>query len=283
MKIIVYSLFFLIALVFVAAMVVAFPDGSNFTGSTGAPGESSCSCHGSPNLGSGSASIIAQGNFMPGETVNLIARVRSGSAQRWGFAVTALDNNNQAVGDLNATDLVRTQKTVSNNRQYIKQTDDGTDFGTVDSTEWPFQWVAPASGVDQVTFYMSGLAADGNYMPNGDSAYTTSLSISRTGVEDANGNTLPGEYELSQNYPNPFNPSTTIEYSIPVRSYVTISIFNTLGQKLRTIVKDSETAGRHAVVWDGKDAYGNAVSSGIYLYQIKAGDFAEARKMLLLK
>ena len=94
---------------------------------------------------------------------------------------------------------------------------------------------------------------------------------------------LPRSFSLSQNYPNPFNPSTTIEYSLPVRSKVTLSVFNILGQQVTTLVDEEQPAGTHAVPWDGTSDSGNGVASGVYLYRIKAGGFSDTRKMILLK
>ncbi len=94
---------------------------------------------------------------------------------------------------------------------------------------------------------------------------------------------LPEKYMLSQNYPNPFNLSTNIMYRIPEKSHVTITVFNLLGQKVKTLVDETKSAGEYRVRWDGNDEYGQEVSTGIYFYRIKAGDYAESRKMLLLK
>ncbi len=94
---------------------------------------------------------------------------------------------------------------------------------------------------------------------------------------------LPESFELSQNYPNPFNPSTTISYSLPRRSDVTIEIFNLLGQRVRTLVDESQSSGPHKVEWDGRDAEGKTVSSGVYLYRLKAEGGVLSRKMILLK
>ncbi len=105
-----------------------------------------------------------------------------------------------------------------------------------------------------------------------------------TDVDDppANGE-LPTAYSLSQNYPNPFNPSTTIEYSLPTKSYVTISIYNILGQEVKTLVNTSMSVGDHVTHWNGTDQAGERVASGIYFYRIKADDFVSSKKMLLLK
>jgi hypothetical protein len=102
------------------------------------------------------------------------------------------------------------------------------------------------------------------------------------GIDDPDGG-LPDRYALSQNYPNPFNPGTTIAYALPVAGEVEISIFNPLGQSIRRLVSAYQPAGSYTVDWDGKDSRGQPVASGVYLYRIVADDFAQARKMVLLK
>ncbi|UCG61521.1 MAG: VCBS repeat-containing protein [Candidatus Zixiibacteriota bacterium] len=94
---------------------------------------------------------------------------------------------------------------------------------------------------------------------------------------------LPGQYGLSQNYPNPFNPFTTIQYNLPSKADVTITVYNLLGQRVRLFQEGVRPAGTHQVVWDGRTDSGQPVSTGIYFYQLKAGDYLEAKKMLLLK
>ncbi|MCI0596575.1 MAG: T9SS type A sorting domain-containing protein, partial [candidate division Zixibacteria bacterium] len=94
---------------------------------------------------------------------------------------------------------------------------------------------------------------------------------------------LPASFELGQNYPNPFNPTTTIQYALPEPAQVELTIFNTLGQVVRTLMDGHQGAGYHQIVWDGKDEAGRSVSTGIYLYQIKAGDLVETKKMQLIK
>ena len=76
---------------------------------------------------------------------------------------------------------------------------------------------------------------------------------------------------------------TTIEYSVPSRTDVTIEIFNVLGQKVRTLVDETKTAGSYRVQWDGRDDAGSAVSTGLYLYRLSTGELVETRKMMLLK
>ena len=94
---------------------------------------------------------------------------------------------------------------------------------------------------------------------------------------------LPQKYALLDNYPNPFNPSTSIGYELPTNSQVILTIFNLLGQEIRTLVNENKEAGHHTVHWDGKDNFGKKAVSGVYLYQINAGDFRYTKKMLLLQ
>lgn len=93
----------------------------------------------------------------------------------------------------------------------------------------------------------------------------------------------PVSYELGQNYPNPFNPETTIRFKLQQREQVLLTIYNTLGQKVRTLVNDVLNTGTHAVSWDGRDDQGRAVASSIYLYRLQAGSFSETRKMTLIR
>ncbi len=105
-----------------------------------------------------------------------------------------------------------------------------------------------------------------------------------TGIaEDDDANDIPDAFGLSRNYPNPFNPSTTINYQLPQSAQVELSIFNIVGQKVVTLVSDHQTAGEKTVIWDGRNADGKAVASGIYVYRLQAGDFVRSYKMLLTK
>lgn len=93
----------------------------------------------------------------------------------------------------------------------------------------------------------------------------------------------PRHFALHQNYPNPFNPSTTIRYELPADARVTLKIYNTLGQIVRTLVDTRQSAGFQQTAWDGLDERGLRVGSGMYLYRLEAGGKVQARKMLMLK
>jgi len=94
---------------------------------------------------------------------------------------------------------------------------------------------------------------------------------------------LPTEYALDHNFPNPFNPETTIRYAVPDAGKVTLVIYSVLGQEIARLVDTDLTPGFYTVRWNGKDATGRGVASGIYLYRMQAGDFSNTHKMLLLK
>ncbi|MBI5463574.1 MAG: T9SS type A sorting domain-containing protein, partial [Ignavibacteriales bacterium] len=106
---------------------------------------------------------------------------------------------------------------------------------------------------------------------------------STTGVQDAPPLLVPEAFVLEQNYPNPFNPSTTISYQLPKESNVELRIYSVLGEAVRTLLSETQAAGYKSVVWDGRGDAGLSVSSGIYFYRLKAGEFVQVRKMLLAK
>lgn len=94
---------------------------------------------------------------------------------------------------------------------------------------------------------------------------------------------LPVHTYISQNYPNPFNSSTIIAFSLSEPSNTIITIYNLLGQKVKTVVEEQLPAGNHIAVWDGRNETGSSVSTGIYLFRIEAGSFSETKKLVLLR
>jgi hypothetical protein len=93
----------------------------------------------------------------------------------------------------------------------------------------------------------------------------------------------PKTFALVQNYPNPFNPSTLIRYQLPDEREVTLVVYNILGQTVKTLVHEFENAGTHEILWDATNDQGRRVSSGLYVYRIKAGTSTDTKKMILLK
>jgi hypothetical protein len=113
------------------------------------------------------------------------------------------------------------------------------------------------------------------------------LVVGKHGFVDeklAEARAIPTTYELSQNFPNPFNPATTIRYGLPGAERVTLKIYNLLGAEVATLVdNEQKPAGYHAVVWDAQDGAGRNVTSGVYFIRMRAGNFVQTRKTLLIE
>ncbi|NIR50858.1 S8 family serine peptidase [candidate division KSB1 bacterium] len=133
------------------------------------------------------------------------------------------------------------------------------------------------------------VTSDGEFAEDTHAVYVTSGGggISKEGNETAQ---LPQQFALHQNHPNPFNPTTEIRYDLPVAGEVTLSIFNVMGQKIRTLIEEQKPAGFHRIFWDGRDELGRQVGSGVFLYRISvrpndsgASPFEAVRKMTLLR
>ncbi len=108
------------------------------------------------------------------------------------------------------------------------------------------------------------------------------LNYKQTGI-NTNSNPITGDLKLFQNYPNPFNPVTTIEYNLPQATEVEVTILNSIGQKIKYLVREKQAAGRHQVTWSGQDNTGNKAASGVYYYKLSAGSFVRVKKMILLR
>jgi hypothetical protein len=131
---------------------------------------------------------------------------------------------------------------------------------------------------EALTFEVNGMAAT----VSGNTRWTEQESNEVT-VFAAGANPLPTGYALLQNYPNPFNPSTNIQFRLPEASEVNLTIYNVLGQEVRSLVAGVKEAGTHTIEWDGRDDNGSTVQSGMYFYRLQTPSFTEARKMTVLK
>ena len=101
------------------------------------------------------------------------------------------------------------------------------------------------------------------------------------GVEDFASSEYPKEYMLHQNHPNPFNPETTIEYELPYSSHVVLCIYNLMGQEVIRLVDGVKQPGMYNVVWNGRNHLGESLPSGIYVYQLLAGEYRQSQKLVL--
>lgn len=94
---------------------------------------------------------------------------------------------------------------------------------------------------------------------------------------------VANEILLDQNWPNPFNPSTNISFTLQKADFIQLNVYNTLGEKIKTLISGDQSRGEHSFIWNGKNDFGMSVSSGTYIYRLKAGQFTEAKKMLLIR
>jgi len=150
------------------------------------------------------------------------------------------------------------------------ETNDNVTFGTWNYTMYGF------SEPEEVCFTFYAVNCQGN------NSFNVTVE-----VYGENGNafesTIPVKTELAGNFPNPFNPETTIVYNLKENSNIQLEIFNTNGQKVKTLIDDFRDAGYHQIMWNGTDNQNKQVSSGLYFYRLKSNSFSQIRKMLLLK
>lgn len=114
-----------------------------------------------------------------------------------------------------------------------------------------------------------------------DGLFTVSLGSAVGDEDELSGR--PTKLTLFQNYLNPFNPITVIQYALPHECEADITVYNLLGQKVKTLVKRWEEAGYQQVIWDGRNDEAGEVASGVYFYKIKTEEFTESKKMVIIK
>lgn len=119
---------------------------------------------------------------------------------------------------------------------------------------------------------------------SGDSIGFYQLNVGDVGIDDDKpDHNKPKNFGLYQNYPNPFNPATTIKFEIPRRTNVSLKIYNIKGQGVANLVNTEMGRGIHEINWDGRSNDGNIIADGIYIYQLKAGDYSDEKRMLFMK
>lgn len=161
----------------------------------------------------------------------------------------------------------------------------GSDLGAYYSDNTGQSWQYLSSDLPLVSVYDMKVHQTANYLAIGTHArsmYKLDLSL-LTGMGENITQAIVQTFRLKQNYPNPFNPTTTIPYTLNKPVFTRLSIYNDLGQEVRTLVNENQGPGNYNVAWDGQDNNGEPVSSGIYIYQLQAGNASDSRKMMLVK
>ncbi|MCF8242618.1 MAG: T9SS type A sorting domain-containing protein, partial [Melioribacteraceae bacterium] len=161
--------------------------------------------------------------------------------------------------------------------------------GRYENGKWTIEFRKPFSGTSNDFEVVPGSSVDftyeifdnqgGTHPNDGFDAMVYSLDFSLvTNIESNEKENSPSAFTLSQNYPNPFNPSTTIKFSIPRTSEVSLKVYNMLGQEIAELINMQMSSGNYTVNFNAEN-----LSSGIYFYSIQAGDFSASKKMLLIK
>lgn len=141
-----------------------------------------------------------------------------------------------------------------------------------------------ANDVFNGTSNLINLSSLRNYSTDVSSYQSKIIIIDNSPLTDIKKNSpRPTSYDLFQNYPNPFNPTTTIVYSIPQTSRVSLEIYDILGRRIARLVNSVQQPGEYRIVWNGKNDFGQYVASGIYFYRLNSGNFVNVKKMVLLK
>ena len=142
-------------------------------------------------------------------------------------------------------------------------------------------WPALPAGL---TFDAATRTIAGTPRAAAETAYTYTVTDANGATASLSLQTRPTAFSLADNFPNPFNPATTIKYALPQAADVELTVYNVIGQPVRTLVAEHQSAGRYAVEWDATNDSGHSLSSGMYFYRLQAGEeFREVKKMLLLK
>ena len=202
-------------------------------------------------------------------------------------------------GSLNVTAQIGTEFTLDGSNSYDSdgtiteyiwsQAQDGDQvvFSSTDETVVTF--TVPEESPNDISdssvtciIYLTVIDNDGN---------TDMSLITVTGFLDDGGQQLelsdasntPDKFKLNQNYPNPFNPVTSLSYDLPEDSYVSVIIYDMLGNVINNLVNTNQSSGYNSVQWNATNNQGQPISAGVYLYSIEAGDFRQTKKMILLK
>ncbi|HPF35731.1 MAG TPA: hypothetical protein P5571_12670 [Candidatus Krumholzibacteria bacterium] len=273
------------ALCLSAATAAAFSSGP-LDGLTNAPGEGNCTgCHADfpLNSGTGVLDIVnIPSAYDPDTTYDLTVSLSDPAAQRWGFEMTVLDGTDTFTGTLATTD-VNTQTSTGGvfGRTYIKHTSAGTNNGQTGSNTWTVRWTSPPAGSGDVTFYIAGNAANGNFFNTGDRIYAVALPLAESQGTSVDG-FAPRALAL-QSAPNPFNPRTELAFTLADAAPVRLTVHALDGRRVAVLHEGLLEAGTHRVPWTAVDETGRRLPSGTYLGRIATPTGTGLVRMTLVK
>ncbi|MBC7382190.1 MAG: T9SS type A sorting domain-containing protein [Bacteroidia bacterium] len=275
-KLTLVSVFALVA-IFNITQVASYSTGPN-AGYTSAPGESNCtSCHsGTPvnPVNGGSVAITITGNpasYTPGQTYEVNVTVAFTGRSRFGFALSAKKTGGIAAGTLatNGNTNVR----LGSGNSYMTHTSNGT-LGNTDSKVFKFNWVAPVTNAGTVTFYASGMAANGTGGDGGDFVYTTNLNFPSSGTTSL---FEPKSLNSFNIYPNPATETLQVQLAVKEDTKAVFSIIDLNGKDIQILSNQILTKGANTPTFN----IGNYNLKGIYLLKIELGDDVQFKKICI--
>ncbi len=148
--------------------------------------------------------------------------------------------------------------------------------GILRSTDQGESWTAIDTGLMSTAIGVLAIDAE-DYVYTGDDSGRVLRSVLPTSVKVTAAD-IPTAFALAQNYPNPFNPTTAMQFDLPRAGFVTLKVYNTLGEEVASVLAQTLPAGRHQIRWEA-----NGVAAGVYLYRLQAGGLVETKKLLLVK
>jgi hypothetical protein len=210
------------------------------------------------------------GTLMDPGSFIVLASNRQRFGERYGFEpfgefTGQLDNNGERIVLLNAAG------------------DTVLDFRYGDRSPWPAEADGPGFSLAAAKINPAGDPADPAY-------WKASAAIHGSPGRDDEGSSDvtereagPSDYALFRNYPNPFNPRTVLSYGLAGRGRIVLTVYDSAGRKVRTLIDGSQDAGRHEIVWDASDDAGRAVPSGLYIGRLSCASFTKSVKMILMR
>jgi hypothetical protein len=198
------------------------------------------------------------------------------------YTVTIKRTGGSRIVNFNATTRVGATSTVAGSFTAVTNSAlysgaDGGMYATPHSIDSAvFRWTAPAGGTGTVNFYAAAFQGTTSSANGQSSKVTLSASEITTRVEGQT--SAPAKFELGQNFPNPFNPTTEISFTAGSTTFVTLKVFNLVGQEVTTLVNGDVNAGEHTITLNAK-----GLPSGIYFYQLASKNSVETKKMILAK
>jgi len=264
------SLFIFSSFLVFFLVTIVFAYSTGITGRTSLGNGQGCSCHGASSTNV-TAGISGPDTLETNAVGTYVFTLTGGPAVKGGMDFAA------SAGDLNAISAG-----LRKDAGEIVHSTPG-DFATGTLT-YTVEFTAPASA-GTVTLAAAGNSVNNSNTNTGDEwnfAPDKLVVVVSPSSIDNQLNNVASEFALKQNYPNPFNPSTNIQYSLKESDFVLLTVYNSTGQKVRTLVNANQSSGNHTIKWDSRNDNGNLVGSGIYYYILKAGNKEVlSRKMIL--